>query len=133
MNDSTAMVERLLGEGAKLSMVAAGVRLGEGQGGTPIHASTVSRWCLKGVKLPSGRRLSLEFVRAGGKLLTTRAAIVRFLAAQTATPDAGPTPRTPAERRRPNSKQWVSDWVRSWGGSSSSAPLSFPKCGRRDR
>ena len=102
MNDATAMVERLLGEGPKLSMVAAGVLLGEGQGGAAIHPSTVSRWCLKGVRLPSGRRLALEHLRAGGKLLTTRPAIVRFLSAQTATPDtgAGPAPRTPAARRR---------------------------------
>ena len=102
MSDATAMIERLLGEGAKVSMAAAGALLGEGQGGTAIHPSTVARWCLKGVKLPSGRRLALEHLRAGGKILTTRAAIVRFLAGQTATPDAnaGPGPRTPAARRR---------------------------------
>ncbi|QJW92934.1 DUF1580 domain-containing protein [Frigoriglobus tundricola] len=98
--NATAMVERLLGEDGKLSMVAAGALLGEGQGGAPIHPATVTRWCLKGVKVAGGRRLQLEHIRAGGKLITTRAAIVRFLAAQTSTPDGTAVPRTPAERRR---------------------------------
>ena len=99
MKDTTAMVEKLLAEPGKLSMVAAGVLLGEGQGGAPIHPTTVTRWCLKGVKVPTGR-LTLEYIRAGGKLLTTRAAIVRFLAAQTATADSITAPRTTSERRR---------------------------------
>ncbi|VTR92156.1 : DUF1580 [Gemmata massiliana] len=99
MTDSTTMVERLLGENGKLSMVAAGVLLGEGQGGSPIHPTTVTRWCLKGVRV-NGAKLKLEHLRAGGKLLTTRAAIVRFLAAQTDAPEPVSAPRTPTQRRR---------------------------------
>jgi hypothetical protein len=93
-NDATAMIERLPNEPEKLGMAAAGVLLGEGCGGAPIHATTVTRWCLKGVKVQGGRRVKLEYIRAGGKLITTRPAVVRFLAAQTE------TPRTPTQRRK---------------------------------
>lgn len=100
MIGTEAMVERLLSEPDKLGMSAAGVLLGESSGGAPIHATTVTRWCLRGVKLLDGQRLHLEHIRAGGKLITTRAAIVRFLAAQTVTPNAAVPTRTSTERRR---------------------------------
>ena len=100
MMNTETMVERLLGEPDKMGMYAAGVMLGESNGGAPIHATTVTRWCLRGVKLSGGRRVHLEHIRAGGKLITTRAAIVRFLAAQTETPEPACTLRTVTERRR---------------------------------
>ncbi|MBA4065913.1 MAG: hypothetical protein C0501_19785 [Isosphaera sp.] len=67
-------------------------------GGT--HNSTVVRWCTPSVILPDGRRLNLEHLRCGGKIQTTRPALTRFLAAQTAAPADAPAPRSPAERKR---------------------------------
>jgi hypothetical protein len=99
MNTQT-MVERLLAEGDKLGMAAAGVLLGANQGGPPIHTATVTRWCLRGVKLTNGQRVNLEHVRCGGKILTTRQAIIRFLTAQTQRPDEVDAPRTATERNR---------------------------------
>jgi hypothetical protein len=94
------MVERLLAEGDKLGMSKAGELLGQNQGGAPVHATTVTRWCLKGARLPNGQRVKLEHFRCGNRLLTTKPAIIRFLAAQTEMPSDLLTPRTPTERNR---------------------------------
>ena len=100
MNDVQGLVEKLLGED-KLTMPAAGRLVGDRQGGPPVHASTITRWALKGVKV-GGRVVRLEYLRAGGKILTTRQAMVRFLAAQieVEVADVAPAPRTPTQRKR---------------------------------
>jgi hypothetical protein len=100
MSDTQTMVEILLTEGDKLGMGKAGEWIGSNQGGPSVHATTVTRWCLRGVRLAGGARIRLEHFRCGGKLLTTKAAIVRFLAAQTENPGNLPNPRTPTERTR---------------------------------
>ena len=94
------MVNRLLSED-KLSMRQAGKLMGDVQGQPPIHPTTVARWCLKGIKIRSGVVARLDHIRVGGRLLTSRQAITRWLAVQTettATEDIGP--RTPAQRNR---------------------------------
>ena len=50
-----------------------------GRGGRRVNASTVARWCLRGV-----RGVRLESVVVGGRRYTDRAAIARFIAATTA-------------------------------------------------
>ena len=63
--------------------------------------STVFRYATKGVKLADGRRCVLETIRSGKRLLTTHAAIKRFLEAQQGSPaESPPIPRSPAARRR---------------------------------
>ena len=63
------------------------------------HPSTLARWCIDGLKLPNGTALKLESYRLGGKLSTSRPAILRFIAAQQ--PIDSPAPiQTPAARRR---------------------------------
>ena len=57
----------------------------------------------KPVVLPDGRTVRLEHVRIGGRLMTSRAAVLRYIAAQQPAPDptpADPPARSPAERRR---------------------------------
>jgi hypothetical protein len=100
MSSAHEMVERLLAEGDRVGLQAAGVIVGESNGGAAAHPTTISRWCLRGIKLTDGRVVRLEHYRCGGRIITTRAAIVRFLAAQTEAPNDTPTPRTPTERRR---------------------------------
>jgi hypothetical protein len=101
MSDApNTMVERLLDEGKKLGMSEAGAFIAERTGGTPIHATTVTRWCLKGARLPSGLRIRLEHFRCGPRLFTTREAIVRFIKAQTEPTGEPINPRTPTERNR---------------------------------
>jgi hypothetical protein len=73
--------------------------------GRPANASTVYRHCTDGIKLADGSTLKLESCRWCGRLLTSEAAVARFLSAQNAEPvDAAdrtrPAPRTPNQRRR---------------------------------
>jgi hypothetical protein len=97
--DRESVVERLLNESPKLSMREAG-RLFGILGEIPIHSATVSRWALRGVVLPNKKRLKLEHFRCGGRLLTTRPAVVRFLEAQNESPDEIELPKTPAQKKR---------------------------------
>lgn len=71
-------------------------------GGTAGHANpaTVFRWTSHGAKAVDGRRVCLEHVRIGNRILTTHAAIRRFIAALSQSADAKPAPRSPAAARR---------------------------------
>ncbi len=69
--------------------------------GRAVSGSCVFRWCTDGIKLSDGRRVFLEHVRLAGRILTTRAAIKRFIEAQTPqAADAAPPVRTPTRRTR---------------------------------
>jgi hypothetical protein len=63
--------------------------------GKPVHPSTPLRWVLDGVKTPDGRRVKLEACRCGGRWVTSKAAFLRFVEAQTPTPRADKAPRMP--------------------------------------
>jgi hypothetical protein len=101
MADSVSQhIERLISEGP-IGMAETGRMLGSFRGGRPCHSSTPARWCLSGVKLADGRTLRLEHYRTAGRLMTSRAALIRFLAAQQVPVDVPDVaPRSPAERRR---------------------------------
>jgi hypothetical protein len=74
--------------------------------GRVTHPSTLVRWMLDGIRLTDGRQLKLEHIRVSNRLMTSRAALVRFLAAQQVPgsfPGAEP-PRTPSDRRRANDR-----------------------------
>jgi hypothetical protein len=76
------------------------------------HPSTIWRWCRKGVKSRSGRRIKLEHIRVGGRIFTTPSALDRFfkevavadaehfdnLPTSTAAPSRRPC--TPTQRQR---------------------------------
>jgi hypothetical protein len=61
-----------------------------------IHKSTVIRWCLKGTRVPDGRVVKLEHIRAGNKLLTSWEAVGRYVAALSEPPPDAPPARTPS-------------------------------------
>jgi hypothetical protein len=93
-------IDRILTEDP-LGMSAAARLLGSFRNSRGCHPSTLVRWCQPGVRLPDGRRLRLEHIRVSGRLMTSRAALLRFLAAQQdPTFDEIDPPRTPAQRRR---------------------------------
>jgi hypothetical protein len=99
MPDSiSGQIERLLAE-TPIGMAETARLLGTFRGGRPCHASTPVRWCLTGVKLPDGRTLRLEHYRTAGRLMTSKPALLRFLAAQQGEIPA-PPPRSPAQRTR---------------------------------
>jgi hypothetical protein len=94
-------INKIISEGA-IGMAECARLLGSFRGGRPCHPSTPTRWCLSGVRLPDGRILRLEHYRTAGRLMTSRPALLRFLAAQQEPidlPDPS-APRSPAERQR---------------------------------
>jgi hypothetical protein len=94
-------IDQLLSE-QPIGMSQAARLLGTFRRGRACHPSTVVRWCKPGVRLPDGRRLRLEHVKVAGRLMTSRPALLRFLAAQqdpSSCPEVKP-PRTLSERRR---------------------------------
>ncbi len=112
----TASVPQVLAEiqsGDGLSLSAAGRLFPGHRGGTSVDPSTVFRWVTKGTRTTAGQTVRLEAVRVGGRWLSSRGAVARFVAALTdaATPtSADPpaatavAPRTPTARRRASEK-----------------------------
>jgi hypothetical protein len=98
-------VARLTAEGL-ISLTAAAPLLGSYRRGRPTHPATLARHCLTGCVGPDGVRRRLEHLRVSGRLMTTRPAVLRYLAAQQP-PDAGdppPAPRPPAARARASAR-----------------------------
>lgn len=97
----STLVERILSEGP-IGMSAAARLYGTFRGGRPTHPTTPTRHHLRGVTLPDGRVVRLEAVRIAGRLMTSRAAVARFITAQQPDeePAVAPAPRSPSARRR---------------------------------
>jgi hypothetical protein len=88
--------------GTGLSLSAAGRLFPGRRGNCTVDPSTVFRWLTKGAKASDGRVVRLEAVRVGGRWLTSRPAVARFVDALTAaaTPDRPPPAPSPAARSR---------------------------------
>jgi hypothetical protein len=101
MADFTAKnIEKLIAEGP-IGMAETARHLGTFRGGRPCHPSTPTRWCVNGVRLPDGSVLRLEHYRTVGRLMTSKAALLRFLAAQQDGKEPVISlPVSPAERNR---------------------------------
>jgi Protein of unknown function (DUF1580) len=104
---ATVVAELQKGEG--LSLSAAGRLFPGHRGGVSVNPSTVFRWVTKGTRGSDGSVVKLEAARVGGRWLTSRGAIARFVAALTAAADPVstapvPTPRTLTARRRASEK-----------------------------
>ena len=65
-----------------------------------VNLATPFRWHKSGCTGTDGVRRFLAAAKIGRQLRTSRAAVDRFLALLSATPQAASTPRTPAERDR---------------------------------
>jgi hypothetical protein len=94
--------EIIAGDSLTLAQVAARVPSHRGEGhSTP---SRISRWVNPGHKLPGGRVVKLEAAKFGAAVLTSKAALERFIAAINSDAQADapqqPKPRSEAERRR---------------------------------
>jgi hypothetical protein len=83
-----------------LGLSAAARRLPPLRGGRPVHAATLCRWIITGIRGPDGGRVRLEAVRVGGAWMTSLEALERFLAALSARAGDATAPRTPGQRRR---------------------------------
>lgn len=71
-------------------------------GTTTEHPSgpTVFRWCVDGARASDGKRVRLEHVRVGSRILTSRAAVSRFLSRLTNGAAAPINVRTPKQRQQ---------------------------------
>jgi hypothetical protein len=97
---TTQQIERILAEDPFPATAAARVFTTALRGGRPVHPGTVARWIQRGPRLSDGRCVRLEGMRIGKKWLTSRPAIVRFLAAQQPVDQEPLIRRSPAERQR---------------------------------
>ncbi|MBA4068009.1 MAG: hypothetical protein C0501_30755 [Isosphaera sp.] len=93
-------------DGDALSLGAAARLLPAYRGAGTARQSTVWRWVNQGHRR-GGRVVKLEAARLGGRWLTSKAAIARFMAALTSTDTAAGAdattagrPRTPAARKK---------------------------------
>jgi hypothetical protein len=66
----------------------------------PVNPCTIYRWITSGVRLPNGTRLRLEARRVGGRWLTSREAVRRFIDEQTPSIDTASAPRAPTPTQR---------------------------------
>ena len=66
-----------------------------------VHPSSLSRWCQRGAKTKEGQRIRLEHLRMPGRIVTSQAAVARFLMRLDGEPETkGAALRTPAQRTR---------------------------------
>jgi hypothetical protein len=111
--ESPILGEILSGQGLYLSQAAR--LLPRHRQNRPVHPTTLSRWAHQGVRLPDGTVIRLEAVRCAGRLVTTAAALKRFLASQS--PAALPQPhalRSPG--RRCNEQRRAAELLRTKHG-----------------
>jgi hypothetical protein len=91
-----------LGSEHVISLAQAARSVPSSQGKT-VHAATVWRWIRKGVLAGDGRRVRLDAAKLGGRWVTSKEALQRFLEALTPSfgnPQRGVAPRTPGQRKR---------------------------------
>ena len=100
--DSIPQVLSEIQSGEGLTLSAAGRPFPAHRGSGSVGPSTVFRWVTRGSKTSDGRLLKLEAVRVGTRWLTSRGAIVRFVAALTAAADPAPQPppRSATQRKK---------------------------------
>jgi hypothetical protein len=91
--------------GQGLSISAAGRGFPGHRGNNSIDPSTIFRWIKKGARAVDGTVVKLAALRVGGRWLTSKSAVARFVEALTAAADPGenssaPMLRSPTERQR---------------------------------
>ena len=94
------MTHDILGEGA-ISLNAAMRMLADESGSCPSPV-TGWRWCRRGIER-NGRKVKLEYARIGRRIVTSKAAVSRFVSAL-AQADADITPLPQAVRVAPTSR-----------------------------
>jgi Protein of unknown function (DUF1580) len=85
------------GKGLTLGQAA---KMVPGSMGQKANPSTLFRWVRDGARAVDGRRVHLESLRCGGRILTTQAALRRFMLALSERAEVIPAPRSAAEARR---------------------------------
>jgi hypothetical protein len=92
--EASQVIDEVLA-GDALSLAEAARLVPAYRAGKPTHAATVWRWAAKGIRLRDGQLVRLETCRIGGRQMTSRGALSRFISAQTPSTDTDPR-RMPA-------------------------------------
>lgn len=79
---------------AKLRKVLPGSR-----GAAAIHPATLRRWAARGIRRPDGTLVKLQTIRVGASVMSSEAAVRRFLDELNA-PSSGPPTSTPTAKKR---------------------------------
>lgn len=99
MHDTTLLADEPL-----ISLGQAAKKFPGSRGADRLHPATISRWIVRGVVAPDGRRVRLEALRVGHRWLTSSGALARFADALAhalaAGQDAPAAARTPTQRQR---------------------------------
>ena len=94
---------KLVDEGL-IGLAPASRIFGTGRNGRSRHPATLTKYINVGVRLPDGKVVKLEALRIGSAFMTSRAAVLRFLAAQQPTDDVADAGEnqlpTPSARKR---------------------------------
>jgi hypothetical protein len=99
MSHANILHEIVSGEGLNLAQAAAIIPHHRGDRGQ-ADRSCIHRWAKSGARSQSGEIIRLETALVGGRILTTKAALLRFLERLNDAPDAVDTPPS-----RPNTPQ----------------------------
>ena len=95
----TELVDLIVREGA-IGLSQAAKFVGTYRGGATTSPSTLSRWIATGVRLPGGAVVRLEAVRVAGRLMTSKARVVAFIAKQNGAPVATAESASPTLAQR---------------------------------
>lgn len=100
MTDTTPQVLSEVQSGDALGLARASKLFPGTQTANP-RPETLFRWCTSGARSADGTRIKLEHIRSGARIVTSAAAVQRFILALTnGTSDPTPAPRTPAARAK---------------------------------
>lgn len=95
-------VSRILTEGPQ-GLAALAAAIPSHRRDSHLTPQALWRWAVRGIRLADGRVVRLETVRVAGRYLSSRAAVERFVRAQSEPTDPTPLPaasRSPARRQR---------------------------------
>jgi hypothetical protein len=86
--------------GLGLGLAAAAKTIPGGRGLPNANASTLFRWCKSGSRAVDGRRVKLEHVRIGSRVVTSGPALERFIISLSEPVNTTSAPQSPAARQR---------------------------------
>jgi hypothetical protein len=104
LDESSRLLAEIQG-GMGLGLAEVGAMFPGARGNVAINPATVYRWTVKGSKARNGERILLQSVRVGSRIVTTTAAVERFVSAlSSADPNTKVDFRSPTRRWKASEK-----------------------------
>jgi hypothetical protein len=98
---STTLTDREILTEEMKSLAEARQMLPRGRNGSLPHFSTLVRWITDGAKARDGSTVKLDAIRLGGRWITSKEALIRFMDRLTVDPAHGREADSPATSTRP--------------------------------